>query len=228
MTSPVFAAVPASYENASATLIAANGTAAKVLVDQYLSAAATNTAPQYYGGCSVIDITAASTDGAKILQLYHGGVRTTVGGSTGAVTTTTNTIARATGSFIVDGWVPGDLVMTFAAKGAAANAYDGVLAVVTGVGALTLTVHGTPFGAGVVAAATRICKISLGVCAPIPANSGTNGTSASVTLLDNEYSGSILRTERKVGEQELLAVSAMSAVSSLPAYINVSAQVARY
>lgn len=229
MTTPIFAIVPASFENASATLIAASGVAAKVLVDQFAAAAATGTAPQFNGGCSVIDITATSTDSAaKDLLLYHGIVTTTVGGATGAVTTTTNTIARASGSFIADGWVPGSLVMMFAPRGVAANTFDGLLAIVTGVSAGALTVNGAPFGAGSVASGSRICNMSLDLRAIIPGNSGTSGASTSIALLDHDNDGSLLRSERKLGANDLLAVAATSALSALPAYMNVSAQVARY
>lgn len=229
MTTPIFAIVPASFENASATLTAASSVSAKVLVEQFSAAAATGTAPQFNGGCSVIDITAASTDSAaKDLLLYHGIVTTTVGGSTGSVTTTANTIARASGSFIADGWVPGNLVMMFAPRGVASNAYDGVLGVVTAVAATSLSVNGSPFGAGSVVSGTRICTMSIDLRASIAAGTGTNGTSATLSLLNHGNDGSLLRAERKLGANELMAIAPVAAVSALPAYLNVSAQLARY
>lgn len=229
MTNPVHACVPASFENASTTLIAANATAAKVVIDQYIAAAAVIPAPQYSGGCSVIDMTAVSTDSvAKDLLIYHGIIMSTVGGATGAVTTTANTIVRASGSFIADGWLQGSLVMTFVPKGVASNTYDGILGIVSAVTALTLTVHGAPFGNGAIANGSRLCNMSLDLRAQIPAASGSNGTTSSLSLLNHGNDGSLLRAERKLGANEIIAVAVNTAVSALPAYINISAQLARY
>lgn len=234
MSNTTYAAVPAYFRHAPAvTLIAANGTAAKVLVDPMASAVASIIAPPtplYYGGGTVLDMTATSTDGSdKILSVWHGYVATTVGSVTGAVTTTTSTIPRASGSWVTDGWLVGDLVMTFAPTGVAPNAsVDGVLGIVTAVSTSTLTLSGTPLAALALATGTRICRMSHLFKATVAANSGTNGTLSAVSLVNSAMDGSALRYERKLGESDLIAISAASAISTLPAYINVAAQVARY
>jgi hypothetical protein len=231
MSNPLNAAVPAAFINTATNLIAATALTAKVMVEQMAAAAATATSPLYFGGGSVIDITASSTDAAaKDVILWQGSVVTTVGGSTGTATTTTSTITRASGSFITDGWQVGDLVMCFAAPSLSAPnaAVDGVLGIITTVAATTLTVNGTPFAALTLATGTRICRMSCEFRATVAAGAGTNGTTASVNLLNNGNDGSVLRYERKLGVNDLLAVSAASAVSALPAYISLGAQVARY
>lgn len=229
MSNALYAIVPSGFENATATLIAANGLVAKILIDQFPAAAAIANQPAFFGGCAVIDITAASADAnAKQILLYHGIVLTSVGASTGTATTTTSTVTRASGSYITDGWEIGDLVMTFAPKDALPNVSDGLLGIVTGVVAGTLTVNGTPLVAGSLAAGTRICRVALDLRATVDALAGTNGNSASIGLLNHGNDGSLLRYERKLGANELMAVATTAAVSALPAYINVSAQVARY
>jgi hypothetical protein len=229
MSEARFAVVPSGFENATASLIAASGLAARVLVDQFPSAAAAGNLPAFFGGCSVIDITAVSTDTvSKDVLLYHGIALTTVGASTGTATSTTSTLVRASGSYITDGWELGDLVMAFAPKSEALNPADGLLGIVTSLAALTLGVNGTPLAAGTLVAGTRICRMSLDVRASVPLGSGTNGSAPSVGLLNHGNDGSLLRYERKLGANELMAVAVATAVSALPAYINVSAQVARY
>ncbi|MBB2485398.1 hypothetical protein H5407_09180 [Mitsuaria sp. WAJ17] len=229
MSSPLNAAVPAAFQNGIANLIAADGTQAKVLVDALAAAAAGVTSPLLFGGGSVIDITATSTDAAaKDVILWLGQVLTTTGAATGTAAMTVSTITRSTGDFFLDGWRPGDLVMVFAAGNAGRQANDGVLGIVTGVSSATLTVNGTPFSALTLNTGVRLCRMAYQFRAPMAASAGTNGTSASVNLLNNGNDGSVLRYEKKLGLNELLAVSAASAVSALPAYINVSADVARY
>jgi hypothetical protein len=145
------------------------------------------------------------------------------------MTTTTNTIARAAGSFITDGWKAGDLAMTFAPANTAFNAsQDGVLGTITTVAAGTLTVNGTPFAALTLAAGTRIVRVRPHFRATVAANSGTNGSSPSVALLGNGQDGSVLRTELKLGSSNMLIAAMQSAVSALPAYVSISAVTALY
>lgn len=229
MSNSVYGAVPAAFLSAALTLIAADSTNARVLLDPQAAAAASATTPLYYGGATVFDITATSTDSAsKDLILWRGEVLTTVGGATGVATTTTSTIVRASGDFIADGWKPGALVMLFNNSANAMQATDGVLATITGVTATTLTVNGTPLSALTLNTGVRICRMAYISRQTVAANAGTNGTSASVQLLGTGNDGSKVTTERKLGANELLAVSAQSAVSALPLYINIAAQAARY
>lgn len=230
MTTPLHAIVPAAFLNFSANFIAANGTAAKVVVDPQPAAAAGALSPLYMGGGTVIDKVGVSSDTvAKDVIMWQGTALTTVGGATGTAASTTSTLTRTTGSFITDGWSVGDLVMAFAPIGTAPNAaVDGILGTITAVTATTITVNGTPFAALTLATGTRLCRMMQALRAPIPAGSGTNGTAPSVNLLNNALDGSVLRYERKLGPNELLAASMASAVSALPAFVNISVQFARY
>lgn len=232
MSSPINAITPALFQQQTPeTFIAANGTTAKILVDAFPGAAASGTTPALYGGGTVIDLTAVSTDSSpKDVILYAGFIATTQSaGATGTVTTTTNTLVRASGSFITDGWQVGDLVMTFAPYGTAANTgVDGILGIVTTVSATTLTVNGTPFAAVTLATGTRIVRVTPHCRMTVAANAGTNGTTSSVALLNNFLDGSLLKSEIKVGSANMLIVAMQSAVSALPAYVSIRPVVALY
>lgn len=247
MSSPDYAITPTLFAAAPpATFIAATGTAAKIVVDQTAPAVAgavptyggsaanpllgSSNTPQLYGGCTVIDLVASSTDAAKDVQLYVGTVATTQSaGATGNLTTTTSTIVRASGSFITDGWAPGDLVMTFSPFGAAANAaVDGILGVVTGVAALTLTVNGTPFAALTLAAGTRVVRVRPHFKQTVAATAGTANNVPSQGLLGQINDGSAVRTELKLGANNVLIAALAAAASALPAYVSVGAVVALY
>jgi hypothetical protein len=233
MSGPVYANVPALFQCLRPTsFIAANGTTAKVLVEPLAAANAVAPAPAYVGGSTVIDLTAASSDAAsKDLLIYEGVVTTTQDATnTGAMTTTTSTIPRTSGSFIVDGWKVGDTGMVFAPEGVAANAgVDGIPFIVTAVAALTLTLNGTPIAALTLAAASRVVRIGQSFRATIAANSGnTSGSVPSVNLIGNAQDGSILRTEHKLGPNDLLIAAMQAAVSALPATVSITGQLARY
>ena len=237
MSSPDYANTPAGFLLAPpVTFIAANTTVAKILVEAMPAAAASGAIPKTYGGGTVIDITAASTDAAdKIVQLFQGTVATIVGASTGAVTTTTSTIPRASGSFISDGWLVGDIAMTFAPTafcaqlGVAPNAaVDGISTIVTAVTALGLTLNGTPIAALALATGTRICRMKPHTKVTVPANCGTSVGIPSVNLVNSVTDGSIIRSELKLGSNNILAVAMVAAVAALPATISVGAVVANY
>lgn len=234
MSSPDHAIVPSAFKGGlPCSFIAADGTKAKLIADVTTPQAASTTLARLIGGSSIIDMTVASTDAvAKEMVVWYGTVYTTAGGATGTLSTTTGTIVRASGSFITDGWVPGDLVMMFAptvkSAAIAAGANDGIVGVVTGVAALTLTVNGTPFSATTVAATTRICRMAYGFRTGIPANSGTSSAIPNVSLLNNGNDSSLLKYEKKLGADDVVALSMAAAVSALPAYISVEAVLALY
>lgn len=226
MSNALYAAVPASFDSGIASFTATNGWPAKILVDTQSAAAATATTPLYYGGATIIDGTISSTDSAsKDVQFYRCKVLSTITG-----TTTTSTIPRASGSYITDGWKVGDVGMLFAPVSAGPNAaVDGILFTVTGVVALTLTLNGTPIAALALAANTRVCKVSPTFKTAVAANSGTNNAVSNVAILGNGMdSGSTVKTERKLGANDIFACAMGSAVSALPAYVTVEAQFARY
>lgn len=231
MSSPINAITPALFQHATPqTFVIGNSTLAKVLIDATPGAAASGTNPALYGGGTVIDITAVSTDStARDVITYIGTIATTQGSATGAMTTTTSAIVRASGSFVTDGWQVGDLVMTFAPFGTAANtAQDGVLGIVTTVAALTLTVNGTPLAVLTLAAGTRIVKVVQKLRATVAISAGSNGTTASLGLLGHQMDGSSIRSELKLGANNMLIAAMQAAVSALPAYVSLDAVLALY
>ena len=231
MSTPVYANVPVGFKpTAAVTFINANGTAAKIIVDNQPAAVATSTAPQFYGGGTVIDLTASSSDSAaRDVQLYEGEVTTTVGSNTGAVTTTTSSIPRSSGSYIADGWLVGDLAMTFAPFGTAPNAgVDGIPCIVTSVGALGLGLNGTPIAALGLATGTRILRVRPTIKASVPATAGTVNSVGSYGLLNNANDGTVIRTEIKLGANSILAAAMGSAVTSGAFAVSISAKVALY
>ena len=215
----------------AATFINASGTAAKIVVDQLPPAIATTTAPQFYGGGTVIDMTATSTDTtARDVIIWEGEVTTTVGANTGTVTTTTSSIPRSSGSFIADGWLVGDLVMAFSPIGTAPNAgVDGIVGIVTSVGALGLGLNGTPIAALTLAAGTRLCRMKQAFRAAIPINSGNTNATPNVKLLGNvTVDATAVQTENKLGPNSIIAASLPVAVTSGAYFVSVSAKVALY
>lgn len=232
MTRAIYANVPVAFlQPPPVSFSVTNSTVAKVLIEPQPAVAETSTTPQYYGGCTAIDLVATSSDASnKALMIYQCTVATTQdAGNTGAMTTTTSTIPRTTGSFITDGFLVGDQVMTFAPFGTAPNAgVDGIPCILTGVAALTLTLSGTPIAALALAAGTRVVRVNTHGRVPVLANSGTDGTVASTQLIGNALDNSLLTTELKLGPLNLLAVAMQAAVSALPALVSVASTIARY
>lgn len=224
--------VPSKSDSANgASWIAADGTKAKIIVDATAAALATTTAPAFYGGASVFDLTATSTDSAdKDFKLFIGNIKTTqASGITDAMATTTSTVTRAGGSFIADGWRIGMQAMFFAPANSAENAgVDGILCTVTAVAAGQLTFNGTPIAAlGSLAGGTRVARVKQLTTVKIPLGSGNSNTAASVSILTLN-SGSIVLTERKLGATDMLIAAPNAAVSALPVVVTIDAQVAYY
>lgn len=231
MSSPQFAAVPAAFIRKNATLIAANGTAAKPVVDVLAAAAQSATTPLYYGGGTLIEMSAVNAAASAVsLQLWNAEVLTTVGGATGASTTTASTVTRAAGSFITDGFRVGQIVMIFAPSTEAPNAaVDGIPGVITTVAALQLTVNSTPFAALSLVTGSRICSAAPKHVSLVAASAGTSATVRSADLLHvASGDGYLERAEWKLGINNILAVAATVAVPALPAYVAIEAAVARY
>ncbi|KAF0813574.1 hypothetical protein IGB42_01925 [Andreprevotia sp. IGB-42] len=210
------------------TFIAANGIAAKVLAEP--TPAAPGNTPALYGGSTLIDITASSSDTVnRDLQLYVANQTTTVGTATGMASVTLQTVVRANGDFIADGWRVGDLLMLFAPAGAAAQASEGVLGIVTAAASSTLTVNGTPFTAvGSLTAGTRICRVKPHLRVTLPANAGSDGITPTVGLLNHGKDGAAVRSELKLDAASLLVAALPVAISALPAFASLSAVVALY
>lgn len=229
MSSPRYAAVPAATKFFMATWIAAEGTKAKMLTEPYAAAVASATEPAYYGGCAVIDLTAAATGAAPDVILWVGEVRTTQGTDTGVMATGTNSIARTTGSFISDGWKVGKLVMIFAPVGVAENAsVDGILGVITGVTATSINVNGTPFAATSLTAGTRIVEVCQLFRSAVVTSSGDSSSVSNEQILGDAMDTGLVRLQKSLGPTQVLIASLSAAVGALPLYLSLSGQVARY
>lgn len=237
MTQAAYGNLPAGFRSPRpVSFTAANGTVARILVEQVPASLANGSLPPYYGGCTVIDLTATSTDAAnKDVILYVGTVLTTQDAlNTGSITTgAQNTLTRASGSFIADGWQVGDLAMVFAAAGTAqvVTGIDGLPLIVTGVTATVLTFNGTPLAAGanVLATASRIIAVADKARLTVTANAGNSSSIPNVRLLANPiYDASVVTTELKLGSDNVLIAAMQAAVSALPAQVKLLPSVGRY
>lgn len=236
MTQAAYGNLPAGFRSPRPiAFTVTNGTTAKVLVDQIPAALANGSLPPYYGGGTLIDLTATSTDASnKDVILYMGTVLTTQDATnTGSITTgAQNTLTRATGSYIADGWEVGYLAMVFTAAGTAqvVTGIDGLPLIVTGVTATVLTFNGTPLAAGanVLTAGSRIVAVADKARNTVTANAG-NGTVPNALLLANSaQDNSKVTSELKFGPQNMLIAAMASAVSALPAQVKLLPSIAAY
>lgn len=240
------------FWHTSATLT--TGTRAKMLVDHAPGglvlpdgASFPVSMPQVTrGGQRVIGGSVSSTDAAaKDVLFYRGSTLTTQATATGALAVaTTSAITRATGDFRLDGWTIGDSFMIFGAAPTAwagigtpdySNAAGvltalssvGVLAIVTAVAALTLTVNGTPLTVESLAGC-RLVRVAQIHRTTIAANAGNAAATTNALLLggSNELDiTNLLAADRGIslGASDVLAVAAQAALSALPAQLNFSA-----
>lgn len=238
------------------SIVAGTTTRAKMLVDHAPSnislpdnAAFPTTMPQKTrGGQRVIGGTISSTDAAsKDVLVYRGTTLTTqVTANTGALAVgTTSTITRVSGDFRLDGWSVGDAVMIFgpaptvwggvgqpdysvtAGAITAALSSVGVLAVITTVAALTLTVNGTPLTVESLPGC-RLIRVSQVHRTTVAANSGNAAATTDVLLLGNANEldiNGLLAADRGIsmGEFDILAVASQATLSALPAQLNFNA-----
>jgi hypothetical protein len=237
MSNPVYGLVPSIFDTDDATIVPGTGTNAVLLLEPQLAAPAVPSAPPvlpaplFYGGASLIDGTLASTDSvARDVSLWKGKILTTQSiAATGALATaTTSSITRAGGSFLIDKWKVGDQIMLFAPRDTLPNAaVDGILATISAVAALTLTVAGTPFAVLALAAGTRICRVARLLCTAVPIGAGSSGTVPNVKLVNNANDLSISVGDRKLGATDLLAISSAVAVTASTS-ITANIQYAKY
>ena len=212
---------PGMFANIAEAFTNANGTTARVIQD------ATPASGTLTGGCRIFDLVASSTDAsARAINLYVGVVLTTQSASaTGLlVVTAQNTVSRAAGSFIVDGWRVGQGVMVAAPTGASANGSDGLLGVVTGVTATTLLVNGTPFTNETLGAGSRLIKVAFRQQVAVGGNAGTLNSNASLLGSGNDASKDPSGIE--LGANGVLIVALAAAVSALPAQVFIDGHVA--
>jgi hypothetical protein len=237
MTQAAYGNLPAGFRSPKPIgFTASNGTVAKILVEQIPASLANGSLPPYYGGCTLLDLTATSTDAAsKDVILYVGTVLTTQDATNSGNLTnaSTSTITRATGSFISDGWQIGDLLMVFTPFGTAqvATGIDGIPLIVTNVSALVLTFNGTPLpvGPNILTAGTRLVAVSDKARVTVAANAGNSSSIPNVRLLANPaFDASVVTTELKLGAENVLIAAMQSAVSALPAQVKLLPSIGRY
>jgi hypothetical protein len=230
-------------------------TRAKMLVDHAPgglalpdSALFPSTMPQLTrGGQRIIGGVISSTDGTnRDVLIYRGSTLTTqLTANTGVLqVASTSTITRAAGDFHADGWSIGDALMvfgppptTFGGLGApdyslSAGVYTallsvGVLAILTGVTATTLTVNGTPLSVELLPGC-RLVRVAQALRQTVAANSGNAAATTDVVLIggSNELDiNNLLPADRglSLGATDILAVAAQAAVSALPAQLNFTA-----
>ncbi|WP_291854902.1 hypothetical protein [Bradyrhizobium sp.] len=227
----------------SCGFVAADGTQAKILVDEtpatVLPAVAGETAFPgevtvrqriLQGGCRVIDGSLASSDGtARSLVLWLGRVLSRAADFGGTLTVTTqNVFNRAAGSFLTDGWRVGDSVMPFGMTTAANN---GVAGLVTAVTALALTVNGTPYTNETMPATARLIRVSQRTRRAVPINAGNLDTTPAVALMggaQDPAAPALPDTGYSLGDVDVLIAAMAAAVSALPARVDAQAVTARY
>lgn len=240
---------PLEYRHFTGSLTVTNGTAGKIVVDCLPAGVADAIAGEAalpgestvrqrirQGGGRVIGGSIASTDGsAKSLLIYVGTCLTTQDvTATSTMALTAGSATRADGSFITDGWRIGDAAMLFGPPaapnvGSATQANTGALAIITAVTATTLTVTGTPFTAdAALPAGARLFRVAQRTRRAIAANSGNADATAAVALLggaQDPATASLPDAGWELGQTNALIVAVVSAVSALPARIDVMAEV---
>lgn len=231
MSSPQFAAVPASFQSAGCSFNV-NGPLAKVVVEPMLAAAESATTPRFYGGCSLLDLIASSTDAnARDIILWQADILTTQGaGTTGTVTASAVSLTRVSGDWLADGWKLGDIVSAYVPPSAATDGNEGKFGAVNAITStvLSFTVIGNAWTAAALTAGSRICRMKQLFKAQIPVNAGNTNAIPNVSLLGNAMDASLLRAERKLGTTEMLVAQLPVAPGALPITIGLAAQIARY
>jgi|GEM_PF-6536703 len=232
MSNALWGVVPAEFDGGTATVgfNANNGTVAKILLDVLAPASAVLTgtpSPLFLGGGSIFDIVATSSDAAaKDILLWHCRVMST---PSVLLTTTANTLGRATGTWVSEGYQVGETLMLFGTSGNGNSGQDGIPCMITSIVNQVITFQGTPLAASAgLTSGTRVCKAYNWQRQTVTAGSGITSGVASQQILGGSNDGSTVRSERKIGKNDIIAVSMQAAVSALPAQVVVNAQYARY
>lgn len=180
------------------------------------------------GGQRVFDGSFSSTDAvAKSLLIWTGPVLSKQANMGAPTITVTNVLNRTAGSFLTDGWDVTDSIMLFDALTAANN---GVVAQITAVTATAITVNGTPW-TNETPTAIRAVRIAQVTRRAVPANSGNTDAIAPVQLLGGAQDPSRFSppdTGISLDQDSILAISAVAALSALPARIDGYASAALY
>jgi hypothetical protein len=218
MSSPDYAITPISFAALPANVSFVSGTTIRALVDGSQFAQnlvpATN-APVAYGGCTLIDLNATSTDTvARDVQLYEGRILTTQSaGATGTLSTAASSITRVNGSWITDGWRVGHGVILVPPEGVAEDAQSGIFALVSAVSAtvLTLATAALSVNAGL-AAGTRVVRARPLGRVTVAIGQGTGTTNPlPLDILGTLSNGLTVKTERKLGTTDMLLAGLVAA-----------------
>lgn len=239
---------PLEYRHFVTSLTIANGTAAKILVDCQppsvvaavpgevaLPGEATLRQRTKQGGERIFGGSISSTDGtARDVLFYIGECLTTQdAAATGVLALTTSSATRAAGSFVADGWRIGDSLMLFGPPtanniGSATQSNVGLLAQVTAVSALALTVAGTPFAAdAALPSGARLFRVGLRTRRAVAANAGSLAATPPVALLggtQDPATAALPDAGWELGWPNALIVAAVTAVSAAPARLDFMAE----
>lgn len=234
--------LPGQWKAYNTSITAGNTTLAKILVDEsqprILPAITGETALPgetavrqrvLTGGQRIIDGNICSTDGtARSALIYIGTVLTRQANMGAASITGTNTINRDVGSFLTDGWKVGDTLMPFDMLTAANN---GVVAQITAVTAIAITVNGTPFSNETLPAGARLARISRRTQRAIAINAGNADATPPVQLIGGQQDPSAFQPPDAgiaLGKDDIIAVAAVATISALPARLDFHAIGALY
>lgn len=233
MSALVNAAAISNYDNPDPCTFSANAVAGviRTVVAPIAGAAQGALTPLYYGGCSILELLATSSDSAnKDFQFYTGRLTTTIGAATGAVTTAPTVLTRATGSWVTDGWQIGDLVTVQSPSGVAPTSADGLVGVVSSVtaSALTFVNVGTAYpNAITLNTGSYVYKISPWQRVTVPLGAGTASGVANYSVLGSAMESSNLRTDKKLGINTALLAAPIAALTAGATYVSFAAVIGR-
>lgn len=222
-----FATAIGGFDNLAITsFIASTGTKVQVLSDVAPGGSNNN-----LGGRRITDAVVTSTDSAANSMNIFQGLQASLVANMGTVTTTATTnatVVRTAGSFITDGYQPGDWVVLL---NSSISGVAGVMAQLSAVAALTLTVNGVPSGwtAGTESASNmRVIRLFRRTGVAVPANAGNNTSTSGPTVASVQLVGASYDSTRDPlgiesgGVNSMLLGSMYQAVSALPAVVQVA------
>jgi hypothetical protein len=236
------AQLPGQWKNYETSITVTTGTQAKILVEEnqpailaviagevVLPGEATVRQRILTGGQRIIDGGISSTDGvAKSILIWLGTILSRQVNMGVVSITGTNVINRTVGSFLTDGWRIGDTLMLFDDPTAANN---GVAAQVTGVTAATLTLNGAPFANENPVNTLRVIRVSQRTRKGVPLNAGNTDAAPPVPLMGGVQDPTAFAapdTGISLDKDSVIAVSAVAALSALPARLDCYAVGALY
>lgn len=233
MSALVNAVAISNYETPEPLTFSANSVAGvlRTAVPVFGAAVASAFTPLLYGGCSLLDLLATSSDvAARDFQFYTGKVVTTQGGGTGAITTGATTLTRVTGSWVTEGYQIGDLITVQSPGNMQPTNADGLVGIVSNVTALVLTFVNV--GAAFPAATALNAGSGIYVISPwqrvtVPASAGTSASVPNFSVLGSSSESSQLRSEKKLDATSIVLAAPVTALTAGSSYVSFSAVVGR-